>query len=269
MGAHLNDPHVEELRYRLETGGDLVFDNPPPIDDQTNAFRMTLADGVASFKMKEHYPTEESARKPVEEYLQAWELDVALQYGRSVLRFDFHGKKIIDRNPPAPGTSQTVEISPIESVGAVGHLTVVPHLKHYIEPPANFVASADARAMWEQYERYLQGRDRLLPMAYSCLARVEFRARFHPAKGTKRHKAASMYAVDYEVLDKLGELTNNLGDEVGARKLTPQSELRPPNPQEIAWIEDALKRIIRRAGEYAADSQKAWPQIKMSDLPKL
>lgn len=66
-GVHLNDPHVEELRYRIETGGELVFDNPPPIDDQTDGFRMTLADGVVSFKMKEHYPTEES-------FLSGWSL---------------------------------------------------------------------------------------------------------------------------------------------------------------------------------------------------
>lgn len=78
-----------------------------------------------------------------------------------------------------------------------------------------------------------------------------------------------MYRIDYDVLDKLGELTNSLGDEVGARKLTPQSELRPPNPQEIAWIEAALKRIIRRAGEYTADPQGAWPQVTMTDLPPL
>jgi hypothetical protein len=264
-GVHLNDPHVEELRYRIETGGELVFDNPPPVDDETNAFHMTLADGVASFKMNEHYPTEESARKPLEEYLQAWELDVALQYGRSVLRFVFAGKEIIDRNPPPPGTPQTVEVGPLAIVGSVGSLTVVPHLKHYIEPPANFVASADARAMWEQYEAYVEGRDRLLPMAYSCLTRLEFRA------GTKdkRRKAASMYRIEPGVLDKLGELTSNLGDEVGARKLTPQSELRSPTPQEVAWIEAALRRIIRRAGEYAADPQEAWPQVKMSDLPPL
>lgn len=265
----MNDPHVEELRYCVETGGELVFDNPPPIDDETHAFRMSLVDGVATFEMKEHYPTEESAREPVEEYLQAWELDVSLQYGRSVLRFAFDGEEIIDRNPPPPGAPQTVQLEPLAMVGSVGSLTVVPHLKHYIEPPADFVASLDARAMWEQYERYLQGHDRLLPMAYSCLARLEFRAKPHPAKGTKRHKAASMYAIDYEVLDKLGELTNTLGDEVGARKLTPQSELRPPDPQEVTWIKAALKRIIRRAGEYTADPQKAWSQITMSDLPAL
>lgn len=123
--------------------------------------------------------------------------------------------------------------------------------------------------MWEQYKAYLEDRDRLLPIAYSCLARLEFRARSHPARGNKRQKAASMYAIDYDVLDKLGELTNTLGDEVGARKLSQQSKFRPPNPQEVAWMEATLRRIIRRAGEYAADPQKQWSQITMADLPTL
>jgi hypothetical protein len=35
-GSHLNDPHVEELRYRVETTDDLVFMDPRPIEDETD-----------------------------------------------------------------------------------------------------------------------------------------------------------------------------------------------------------------------------------------
>jgi hypothetical protein len=129
--------------------------------------------------------------------------------------------------------------------------------REYPPPPKYFVADTDTRAMWEQYERYLQGHDRLFPMAYSCLARLEFRARSHPPKGKRRERAANMYRIHVDVLDKLGELSTNLGDEVEARKLTPQSELRPPTDKEVTWIEAALRLIIRRAGEYAADPHKA------------
>jgi hypothetical protein len=85
----VNDPHVEELVYHIETGQGLNFQDPPPLKDETDAFRMTLEDGVATFFMKEHYPTEKDARQAVEGYLQAWELDVALQYDSSELRFVF------------------------------------------------------------------------------------------------------------------------------------------------------------------------------------
>ncbi len=86
----------------------------------------------------------------------------------------------------------------------------------------------------EQYERYKEGRDRLLPMAYSCLTRLEHRARNHPAKGNARMRAASMYHVDYKVLDKLGELATTLGDEIEARKLLISAQT--PKPRILAAL---------------------------------
>ncbi len=61
---------------------------------------MTLAEAVVTFEMKEHYPSERTARISVEEYLRAWEIDVALQRNRASLRFVFDGAKVIDRDPP-------------------------------------------------------------------------------------------------------------------------------------------------------------------------
>ncbi len=86
----MNDPHVEELTYRVETGEELRIIDPSPVEEETTEFRMRLADGIATFKMKQHYSSEESAREPVDAYLRAWELDVALQYGhKRELRFVF------------------------------------------------------------------------------------------------------------------------------------------------------------------------------------
>ena len=78
-----------------------------------------------------------------------------------------------------------------------------------------------------------------------------------------------MYRVDYEVLDTLGRLSTTLGDEAEARKLGPQSELRSPSAQEVTWIEAALRLLIRRAGQYAADPQKQRAILTMADLPEL
>ena len=268
----MNDPHVEELVYHIETGEGLNFQDPLPLEDETNAFRMTLEDGVATFFMKEHHPTEEDARQAVEGYLRAWELYVALEYDRSELRFVFDRPKIVDRDPPPPlprGTPQTVELEAAAVAVGVASVNLVVHRRQYPRPPRDFVADPDSRAMWEQYERYKEGRDRLLPMAYSCLTRLQHRARNHPVKGNTRMRTASMYRVDYQVLDTLGRLTTTLGDEIEARKLGPQSEPRAPTAQEVKWIEAALKLLIRRAGQYAADSQRDWPPLTMADLPEL
>lgn len=266
----MNDPHVEELVYHIETGEGLNFQNPPPLEDETDVFRIILEDGVATFSMKEHYPTEESARRAVEGYLQSWELDVALEYDNSALRFVFDRSEVVDRDPPPPpppGIPRTIRMEISDSIGMVDSVTTVLTKGQYPQPPRDFVADTDVTTMWEQYERYKEGRDRLLPMAYSCLTRLEHRARTYAGKGNIRMRAASMYHVDYEVLDKLGELTTTLGDEAEARKLGPQSQLRAPTAQEVKWIEAALRLLIRRAGQYAADPQRAWPQLTMADLP--
>ena len=268
----MNDPHVEELVYHIETGNGFSFWDPPPIEAETDAFHMSLEDGIVTFSVKEHYPTEEGARQAVEGYLRAWELDVALQYDRSDMRFVFDRSEIIDRDPPpppAPGTKHVVELSGTAIGGSSAHATLEVLKTKYPTPPTDFAADTDASTMWEQYERYTQGRDRLLPMAYSCLTRLEYRARTDPAKGQTRMRAASRYRVDYELLDKLGELATTLGDEVETRKLTPQSQLRDPTPEEVKWIEATLRMLIRRAGQYAADPERDWPQLTMADLPEL
>ena len=190
----MNDPHVEELVYHIETGDKLAFQDPPPVEDETDAFCMILEDGVATFSMKEHYPTEEAARQAVEGYMRAWELDVALQYDSSELHFVFDGSEIVDRDPPPPpppGTPRVVELSGAVSATSSASATLQVLKTKYPQPPRDIVAGTDARAMWEQYERYKQGRDRLLPMAYSCLTRLEHRARNYPGKG-RRKKASSM-----------------------------------------------------------------------------
>ncbi len=68
----MNAPHVEELFYRIETGDGLTFQDPPPLVDETDAFRMTLSDGVATFSMKEHHPTEQSSKQAVDGHLHCY-----------------------------------------------------------------------------------------------------------------------------------------------------------------------------------------------------
>ena len=75
-----------------------MFEDPPPIEDETNAFRVTLTECVATLEMKVHHSSEETAKRIVEEYLRAWEIDVALQRNRASLRFVFDGARVVDRS---------------------------------------------------------------------------------------------------------------------------------------------------------------------------
>jgi hypothetical protein len=65
----MNDPHVEELIYHVETGEELDIIDPPPVEEKADEFRMKLDDDIATFSMKKHYPSEQSAWEPVEAYV--------------------------------------------------------------------------------------------------------------------------------------------------------------------------------------------------------
>lgn len=95
-------------------------------------------------------------------------------------------------------------------------------------------------------------------MAYFCLTLFELR-------GRGRRGAATRYQVERAVLNKIGELSTEAGDARTARKMT--ANLRQLCGAERAWLEAAIRALVRRAGEVAAGT-KLIP-LTMDDLPKL
>ena len=53
--------HVVKVRYEL-VPSKVVFDDPPPVDWETEVFRMHLEDSIASFEMIKHHCEEHTAR---------------------------------------------------------------------------------------------------------------------------------------------------------------------------------------------------------------
>ena len=98
-------------------------------------------------------------------------------------------------------------------------------------------------------------------MAFSCLWRIE-----KVAGG--RRQAASRFSIEYDVLHGLGYLVSEVGDDRTGRKPTSGPGQRPHTPAEVAWIEAVVKKLIKRAGEWAADPAASWPLITMGDFPR-
>jgi len=259
----MRDPHVTCLRYRLVPSPTVTFDSPPAIEYTTEAFRVELKNGVAAFEMIEHHASEETAKKRVEEYLRAWEIDAALRFGLGEIHFDFNDADVIDREPPPPGTSQVIYAKATAgAIGLVGNVTVHVTRRQYPEAPEAFIASPDVETMWRRYEGYLEGREPLASMAYACLTTLE-------ASAGGRTRAVEQYGIGLSVLRKLGYLATQVGDEATARKFTELRERRPHTGSERAWVEAAVKALIRRAGEWASDPQVPHRKITMADLPRL
>lgn len=62
----MRDPHVETLRYRLETANNVAYHNPPPIEVDEGEFSGHLEDGIFTCHMKSHFPSIEADRKVVD-----------------------------------------------------------------------------------------------------------------------------------------------------------------------------------------------------------
>ena len=257
----MRDPHVESLRYLLRPSEDVTFDQPPPIEWDTDDFHMRLENGVAIFEMRRHYPSKEAAQQAVEAYLRTWEIDAALGSNRAEIHFDFDSAEIIDRDPPPPGTTQVICAG---SIVATGKLSMVVTRARYPDIPSNFVLSPDVESIWNRYQGYLDGRELLTTMGYFCLTVVEAST---GKKSGRRSAASKDYSIEDGVLNKLGYLSSEVGNVGTARKM-PRVP-RDHTPQETAWIEAAVKKLIRRMGEYAYDQNFDWPQITMKNLPEL
>ena len=262
----MNDPHVETVEYRLVPDESLRF-NSPPLEHETDAFKLRLQCDVLTVWLKDHYASEDDAKEAVDSYLEIWAVYEALESRRRrKIRFDYRGAKIVDRDPSSHdnGVRRTVRTS----LGLLWSTTEAVETRgDYPQPPRNFALSPDVATMWERYEGYLKGREPLLSMAYFCLTVLEGSARKLPGKGKNRAKALRTYAIQNKVLDTLGSLTANLGDAETARKAGGKG--RPPTRSKSAWIEQCIRALIRRAGEHAADPQKDFPKLTMEDLPKL
>ena len=259
----MRDPHVENLRYRLKTSATTTYENPPAVKVIRNEFECCLEDGILTCLMREHYPTVKEAQRVVEGFLHSWEIKTALELGRDEMHFQFEDSHVIDRNPPPLGSSEFVHVSAsgvVKFTGSAISILCITRRK-YPDPPTVFTVTPDVETLWGRYEKYLDGKEKLLSMAYACLTFVEKKI----ASGRK--SAADLYRIDFKILDTLGDLTSNLGDNMTARKFTQDSNLKKLSGKEIKWIEAAVKLLIQRTGEL--ENIQLIQHITMNDLPKI
>ena len=261
----MRDPHVEELRYRVETAANVAYRNPPPIEVDEEEFSGRLEDGIFTCHMKLHYSSVGAAGGVVDQYLRAWEIDADLTLGRGEIRFIYEDTKVIDRNPPPPDAPKVLQVEAVDKI-AVSDTGVTLHVTRvkYPDPPRIFRISPDVETLWCRYQSYLDGKEPLLSMAYFCLTVLEIRGGPDPnLKGWERRLAASkMFNIDMAILNKLGALASERGDIANARKA--QITAIPLSEKERAWIEATIKHLIRRLGEHG--SGKMLPLITMADL---
>ena len=86
-------------------------------------------------------------------------------------------------------------------------------------------------------------------------------------KSKRRDRAAQRFRIDYEVLATLGGLTTERGDQKTARKAPPDGHFQELTGAEPAWLEQAIREIIKRLGARAAGANL--PPLTLDNLPTL
>ena len=257
----LRATHIESLVYSLQPSEFVVYDNPPPLKLNTNIFEGTLENNVLTCRLKVYSATEAEAKAAVEGTLRAWEINAALQRGYPEFKFVFQKVVLVDRNPPeGKETSQPQVVTEaadyIKAEVRFGRIK----LGQYPPPPQNFCVTPEVEALWMRYEGYLRGREPLLAMASFCLTVIK-------DAYNGRTAAAKQMNIDEAVLNKIGNLTATRGDLLTARKINAQSTKQPISGQERAWLQEAVRAVIRRLGE--ARSLTPSKTLAMKDLPPL
>ena len=257
----MNDPQVEALVYRVRHKESVDYSETVALEFATSDFDVRVADGVAHFTMAEHFSTAEAARAIVDPFAQDWEFEACLRYepGRFELEYDFAA--VVDRKP-TPGVIEAAA-RPVwlEFSMAKPRVTVKPGA--YPSRPCGIDSSdADVQVLIERYKRYLAGGEHLTSFAYFCLTALE-QSPSSQGRPSGRRQAAEWLGVDFEVLQRIGELSSTKGGHI-ARKYEGRDQ--PLAADEGRFLDAVVRRLIRRLAERAADEHRALPKIRLEDF---
>ena len=261
----MNDPHVVALLYRVDHGESVSYKEAEPLVLDEAAFRLEVKDNKARFELKEHYATHEDALKSLEDYIHNWESDACLENGPDSFRLKFQKAEIKDRNP-TPGMLHIRGTFIGEPAKVSGKLTL--GFRSYPSPPSGIRINADVQTMFDRYMNHRRGREPLPGAAYFCLTMLEYIAEKIKQNQKSNRKTASRYfQIDMKVLEKIGLLSSTKGGPTGARKGEGVSD--DLTNEESLFLEEAIKKMIRRAAKKAHNPDADLPKISLSDLPQI
>jgi len=265
----MNDPHVVSLTYRIEKAETVDFDKAPPRTVDRGAFRVTLDAYKAKVEMVDHFASAEEARKVVEPFLRAWELEADLRDSSDRFRFIYDRPEIVDRVPRKPGAvllTAKMGSSVIFGMDAVLHVGRA----KWPDPLQDLEVSADADVLWRRWRRHrVEKQEPLLSAAYWALTMLEaapgLAAPERLRRPSKRRRAASrFFNIELDVLTRIGELTSTRGAEHERRKV--DGPPIPLSPDERKWLEAAFRALLRRVAEQAYHGGPPPKPLTMSDF---
>jgi len=263
----MNDPKVIALLYTVEPAKAGRYDKADPLRYSCSPeFDLTVEDKIARFEFRKFYAYASEAREAVEPFIQHWEFQTSMRVRSDGFMLRYKEAEIVDRNPLPPEQKPASQKARARAVfssnfSVRAEATVVS--PHYPSPPASGSVDLDDPCvvkMKSRYEKYSLGRTTLPDAVNICLTSLE-------EKYKGRSAAAKAIGVSEKILNKIGDLGSNKGGMDEARKAVGTD--KDFTDQERRFLKEALKKIIIRTAQVAADDSQRHPQITMADLPKL
>ncbi len=259
----MNDPQVVALVYTVGHGDSVSYENADPLRNfKTPEFDLTVEDKIARFEFKKFYADEDEALKAVEPFIQQWEFETGIRWGPNSFSLRFKEAKIIDRNPSPPEPGIRKLRASVVLPGLTASARVTRGIPHYPPPPAGGSVDLDDPVvvkMKSKYEQYCLGRTTLPDAANFCV--TGFREKYGSLS-----EAVRQCGISKKVLVKVSELSAKKGGKDARKAEGFGVEF---TRQEKRFLNRALKEIIIRAAQVAADDTQCHPQITMADLPPL
>jgi len=262
-----HDPHVEKLYYDLCVDSEtLEFKDPAPISGSEEDFDWTLSEGLLESEIKTHYATILESRQPVDAFLDAYVIYHEL-HNQGGFAFRYRKANIIDRDP-APVEPGPVRVSTATATGSGvsgGSIRATIIRQAYPNPPEEFCVDLDVRSVWDRYQMYLKGQDQLTNMSHFCLTALE-RPTGVEGRSPSRREGERLYSIAFAVLNKLGDISSDVGTDKTARKAQRKYD-RPHTPEEWSFMEEIVKQMIERMAYRAATGCAPDPVLTLDDLP--
>ena len=261
----MNDPQVVALIYRVEHGKSVDYKKASPLsygDDPK--FHLTVEDNCPRFELKEHYAGIGEAREAIEPFIQHWEFETGVRLGPNSFSLRYTNAEIIDRNPsPSKSGTRRIKVGGHVLRNVIASAKITRGMQHYPPPPAGGSVDLDdchVDRMKSRYDKYRLGRRTLPDVAYFCVTALK-------EKYGNLSAAAKKCGVSNNVLVKIRSLSSKKGGVDEARKAIGADD--EFTNQERRFLKTALRKIIIRAAQVAADDSQRQPQITMADLPSL
>jgi hypothetical protein len=258
----MNDPHVEKLYYQFisENLND-IFEKAEPLKLTIGSFDVELCKGILIVSPQQHFASEESAKTAFQPFLDSWKTIAFLSPSKFRINFLFEKSEIIDRKPNSGNVS--LYVGGISTGVSFGKATLSRIINKYPAPDDNFVVSPLIDELVFRLQQYKDGKQTLPQVSYYILEKLE--KEFVKIKIRKRKELSKILIIEFAVLDKIGNFSNKPDAKIGRHAALVEKAI---TSKELRWLEEAIFKLVKRVGEYYADSENL-PLILMSDLPEL